>query len=122
MVEVAHCRSFGRSKPTQSCEWLRHSVAASRYLAAPLNQVLYAKMSPTILRQGPYQFFFYSNEGSEPHHIHVRRDDGEAKFWLDPVRVAYSHGFKASELRNIRSIISENREKLIGEWDEFFSK
>ena len=31
---------LGRSKPTQSCEWLRHSVATSRHLAAPLNQVL----------------------------------------------------------------------------------
>lgn len=84
--------------------------------------VLYAKMSPTILRQGPYQFFFYSNEGSEPHHIHVRRDSAEAEFWLDPVRVAYSYGFRASELGKIRSIIDDNRDNLIERWDEFFSK
>ena len=45
MVEAGRYRSLGRSKPTQSCEWLRHSVAASRYLAAPLNQVLCVHMS-----------------------------------------------------------------------------
>ncbi len=29
---------------------------------------------PTVFRSGPYRFFFYSNEGSEPPHIHVQRD------------------------------------------------
>jgi hypothetical protein len=26
---------------------------------------------PTVLRVGPYRFFFYSNEGTEPPHVHV---------------------------------------------------
>lgn len=43
---------------------------------------------PTILRVGPYRFFFYSGDGREPPHIHVERDSGVAKFWLDPVRLA----------------------------------
>jgi hypothetical protein len=33
---------------------------------------------PTVLRIGPYRFFFYSNEGHEPPHIHVESADGEA--------------------------------------------
>ena len=42
---------------------------------------------PTVLRWGPYRAFFYSNEGSEPPHVHVRSGDKEAKFWLhDPER------------------------------------
>lgn len=32
--------SFRGSKPTQNCEWLRHSVAVARYIDASLNQVL----------------------------------------------------------------------------------
>jgi len=40
---------------------------------------------PTVLRIGPYRFHFYSREGTEPPHIHVARDDFEAKFWLQPV-------------------------------------
>jgi hypothetical protein len=35
---------------------------------------------PTVLRVGPYQFFFYSTDGKEPPHIHVERDDDVAKY------------------------------------------
>ncbi len=56
---------------------------------------------PTVLRIGPYRFHFYSREGLEPPHIHVARDDFEATFWLTPVALATSHGFRESELREI---------------------
>ena len=37
---------------------------------------------PTVLRSGPYRFFFYSGDGAEPPHVHVQRDDnsGLARF------------------------------------------
>jgi uncharacterized protein DUF4160 len=35
---------------------------------------------PTVLRWGPVRAFFYSNEGGEPAHVHVRADGKEAKF------------------------------------------
>jgi hypothetical protein len=38
---------------------------------------------PTVLRIGP--FFFVSLDCGEPPHIHVRRENMVAKFWLDPV-------------------------------------
>ena len=37
---------------------------------------------PTVLRSGPYRFYFYSHEPNEPPHVHVDRDDDSAKFWL----------------------------------------
>jgi hypothetical protein len=42
---------------------------------------------PTLLREGPYRFFFYSDEGDprEPPHVHVAAGERLAKFWLDPV-------------------------------------
>ena len=40
---------------------------------------------PTVLRIGPYRFYFFSNEGDEPPHVHVDRDAATAKVWLDPV-------------------------------------
>ena len=52
MVEVVPFPTvtpLGRSKPSQSCEWLRHSAAASRYLAAPLNQALCASTNRKLL-------------------------------------------------------------------------
>lgn len=29
---------------------------------------------PTVLRVGPYRFFFYAGDRSEPAHVHVERD------------------------------------------------
>jgi len=53
---------------------------------------------PTIFRHGGYRFFFFSNEGDprEPPHVHVRRGEREAKFWVRPeVVVDESFGFNA---------------------------
>ena len=44
---------------------------------------------------GPYRFHFFANERGEPRHVHVERDDSEAKFWLDPVELAANEGFRA---------------------------
>ena len=60
---------------------------------------------PTFLRYGPYRMFTYSSDGDEPPHVHVVRDGWEAKFWMAPVRPAYSKGFDAPELRRIHRII-----------------
>lgn len=62
---------------------------------------------PTVLRIGPYRFHFYSREIGEPPHVHVARDDFEAKFWLDPVRVAANYGFRPAELRRIERVHRE---------------
>jgi hypothetical protein len=77
---------------------------------------------PTILRSGPYRVFFYSSDGEEPPHVHVQRERAEAKFWLDPLRLERSFGFRSSELRRIRSIIWSQRPQLLEAWDEFFGK
>jgi hypothetical protein len=75
---------------------------------------------PTVLRSGPYRFYFYSHEPSEPPHIHIDREDLSAKFWLDPVQLARNFGFRAPELRTIQSIVVERREEFLEAWNEFF--
>ena len=75
---------------------------------------------PTVLRAGPYRFFFYSNENEEPPHIHVRRDDREAKFWLDPVALAANWGFAARELRKVRGMVVAHRDELLQAWNDYF--
>jgi hypothetical protein len=77
---------------------------------------------PTVLRSGPYRFFFYSSDGGEPPHIHVVRDSAVAKFWLDPVRPDYSSGFRVPELRRIGSIILQQHPTLMNGWHEYFAK
>jgi len=78
-------------------------------------------MSPTVLRSGPYRFFFFSNEAGEPRHIHVQRERLLAKFWLDPVCLARSTGFTPRELRRIEGIVAEHAAALREAWNEHFS-
>jgi len=75
---------------------------------------------PTILRTGPYRFYFYSNEGYEPPHIHADRDEMSAKFWLDPIGLAFNHGFGSRELNTLMGIVSEYRQRFLDGWHDFF--
>lgn len=53
---------------------------------------------PTVLRWNGYRFYFFSNEGQEPPHIHIDKAENTVKFWLSPVSVARSIGFGGREL------------------------
>lgn len=75
---------------------------------------------PTVLRIGPYRFFFYSADGDEPPHVHVERDECVAKFWLDPIRLATSGGFRSAEPRQLNKIVAEQQRELMRCWNEFF--
>ena len=75
---------------------------------------------PTVLRWGPYRAFFYSNEGREPPHVHVRSGDKEAKFWLHDLDVAVNAGFPAHEIGDMIRHLRDNREALVKAWHEHF--
>lgn len=75
---------------------------------------------PTVLRDGPYRFYFYSGDLGEPRHVHVDAGDSSAKFWLEPVALHYNIGFSARELRAIERVVLEHREQLKREWDAYF--
>lgn len=76
---------------------------------------------PTVLRSGPYRFFFYAGDRDEPPHVHVERENNRAKFWLDPIRMQNSGGFSGIELSRISALIHENRDSLLRAWDEYFN-
>ena len=76
---------------------------------------------PTILRNGPYRFFFYAGDRDEPPHVHVERDKDLAKFWLDPVRLQNSGGFSRTELNRIQKLVEENAVDLLRSWNEYFN-
>ncbi len=73
---------------------------------------------PTVLRVGRYRFLFFSNENNEPPHVHVKAEGDQAKFWLDPVRLAANYGFKANELNEIERVIRERQTELLETWNE----
>ena len=75
---------------------------------------------PTVLRVGRFRFFFFSNEGQEPPHVHVRAGSDEAKFWLSPVALVVNYGFNGRELNNVQDLVEEHAEELQEAWDEYF--
>lgn len=76
---------------------------------------------PTIFHIGPYRFFFFSNEGLEPMHVHVESGDQYAKFWIKPVALVNSLGYNGAELNKISKIIKENEKMIEEKWNEYFS-
>ena len=75
---------------------------------------------PTILRRGPYRLFFYSGDRGEPIHVHVERDDNVATFWLNPIRLEKSGGFRRPELARIAGIVEDHRSEIVETWNEYF--
>jgi hypothetical protein len=75
---------------------------------------------PTVLRWRGYKFLFFSLDEGEPPHIHVRKGNGQAKFWLSDGRLAKAKGFAQHELRQVRRKIEEHREELLRAWHDHF--
>jgi len=75
---------------------------------------------PTVLRDGPYSFVFFSSDGTEPPHIHVKRDRSVAKFWLLPIALAKNGGFAEHELNRIERLVVQHLQTLLEAWHEYF--
>ena len=76
---------------------------------------------PTMLRIQGFRFFFYSLERGEPPHVHVTHGSKAAKYWLDPVELASSDGFRAHELNRVRALVAEHSIEFRRRWDEHLS-
>ena len=75
---------------------------------------------PTILRTGPYRFYFYSHEPNEPPHVHVDRDESSAKYWLEPVQLARNLGFSSKELRRLQKLVIQHQVIFLEAWNGHF--
>jgi len=76
---------------------------------------------PTVFIIFGLRFMFFAND-HEPVHIHVVKEDAEAKFSVLPeIKILYNNGLKASEVKKARKLIIENAEIIIERWNEFFS-
>ncbi len=76
---------------------------------------------PTIIRIKGYRFFFFSREGNEPPYIHIEQAERYAKFWLNPVQLAESEGFRSDEITDLRKLVFENKSLFEERWNEYFS-
>jgi hypothetical protein len=78
---------------------------------------------PKVFEIEGYRGFFFSNEGTplEPVHIHIKKGDGEAKFWVTPnVMLAESWSMKVSELTRAQEIVVEHRQEILDLWNRNF--
>jgi len=75
---------------------------------------------PTIFRWKGYRFHFYSDEGREPPHVHIRRAEDTAKFWLQPVALVFNEGFSPAEITEIGTVVREHRDEFERKWHEYF--
>ena len=77
-------------------------------------------MSPTVFKEGPYRFYFFSRE--EPRmHVHVHGPRGEAKFWLEPrISVAQNYGLTAQQLNAVLQIVQEHEDEIRKAWEAHF--
>ncbi len=75
---------------------------------------------PTIHRWKGYRFHFYSDEGHEPPHVHVRRAEDTAKVWLRPVALAFNDGLSLSEVGEVLAVVREHQDEFERKWHEYF--
>jgi hypothetical protein len=76
----------------------------------------------TILFIRGWRLFFYSNERSEPPHIHAHKGDIDCKFWLHPdnfdIEEAYIYNASPADIRAIRQIIFEHFDYIVAEYEK----
>lgn len=75
---------------------------------------------PTVLRWNGYRFYFFSNEGTEPPHVHIDKGGNTAKYWLSPVALARNIGYSAKELKQIEAKVEQEKAAILEAWRVYF--
>ncbi len=79
-------------------------------------------MSPTIFRDGPFRFFFFSRE-EERLHVHVQSSDGEAKFWIEPeIELARSYRLSDQDLKRVLQLVVDHEQEIRDAWNRHFDR
>ena len=63
------------------------------------------------------------NECNEPIHVHCRKGDAEANYWLDiqgfEAMEAHAYNMSPADKRTVRRIIFEHFDYIVTEWNKF---
>jgi len=76
---------------------------------------------PTVLRIDGYRFFFFSDEHT-PEHIHIEKGDSYARIEIESLKVTDSYNLNSKELKKLLSLVTKNKDKLKGTWNEYFKQ
>ncbi len=83
---------------------------------------IFVGMSPTVFRDGPFRFFFFSRE-EERLHIHVESADGEAKFWIEPkIEVARNYRLSEQDLSRVLQLVVDHEQEIRDAWHRHFGR
>ena len=81
---------------------------------------------PTVLFVQGWRVYFYSNEGSEPMHVHALKGDAECKFWLHAdiydISEEYACNMTPRLKREIRQVIFQHFDQIVSAWREYFGE
>ncbi len=81
---------------------------------------------PTVLYILGWRLFFYSNESSEPMHIHAQKGDMECKFWIleeeVDIKEEFGYNLNPSGRKEIRKIIFQNFDLIVESWKTYFKQ
>jgi hypothetical protein len=80
---------------------------------------------PKIFDKDGFRFFFYSNEGNprEPIHVHIKKGENNAKFWLKPeIILDENYGFSSKEINWIEEQVYRELKLIEDTWNEFFGE
>ncbi len=79
---------------------------------------------PTVVYLRGWRLHFYSNEGTEPIHIHAEKGDKDCKYWLDidtyDIQVAYTYNMNSKDMREVRKIILQHFDEIVEAWNTHF--
>ena len=77
-------------------------------------------MTPTVFREGPFRFFFFSREETRIN-VHVSHPDGEAKFWLHPeVELVTQIGLAKHVIGEAQQLVEDHLQEIIDAWNQHF--
>ena len=55
-------------------------------------------------------------------HIHIRKGESTAKWWLEPeIKLARSYQFRSDELKELEKQIRANEHLIKEKWNEYFN-
>jgi len=74
---------------------------------------------PTIFKKEGFRFFFFSDEHT-PKHIHIEKAEMYVRIEIESIKVTDSYNITLKDIKKLQKIVEENKEILIGAWDEYF--
>jgi hypothetical protein len=77
-------------------------------------------MTPTVFRDGPYRFFFFSREVTRKH-VDVSPPDGEATICLSPdVELAKQTGLGDHVISEAMQLVTDHLQEIVDAWNKHF--